>query len=96
MWIFLGCALAARQWERVWQRAAHGSPVPGHGAPRQRTVTWPRLRPGAFGTPNRPGNDHSGQKRARFWAELREGQREAGALFETPPGLTARLSRKGG
>ena len=96
MWIFLGCALAARQWERVWQRAAHGGPVPGHGALRQRTVTWPQLRPGALGAPNRPGNDHSGQKRARFWAELREGQREAGALFETPPGLTARPSRKGG
>lgn len=25
MWLFLGCALAARQWERVWQRAATGS-----------------------------------------------------------------------
>ena len=24
MWIFLGCALAARQWERVWQPTAHG------------------------------------------------------------------------
>ena len=97
MWIFLGCALAARQWERVWQRAANRDSVPGQGAPRQRAVTWPRLRPGALGAPNRPGNDASGQKRARFWAELREGQREAEELlFETPPGLTARPSRKGG
>ena len=96
MWVFLGWALAARQMGRVWQRAAPGGPVPAHGAPRQRTVTWPRLRPGAFGTPNRPGNDDSGQKRARFWSELREGQREAGALFETPPGLIARLSQKSG
>ena len=95
MWIFLGCALAARQWERVWQRAAHGesgaragstSPADGHMA----AASW------APSAPNRPGNDHSGQKRARFWAELREGQREAGALFETPLGLTARPSRKGG
>ena len=78
MWIFLGCALAARQWERVWQRTAHGGPVPGQGAARQRTVTWPRLRPGTLGAPNRLGNDDSGQQRARFWAELREGQREAG------------------
>ena len=68
MWVFLGCALAARQMGRVWQRAAHGGPVPGHGAPRQRTVTWPRLRPGAFGAPDRPGNDDSGQKGSRFWA----------------------------
>jgi hypothetical protein len=51
MWIFLGCALAARQWERVWQRTAHGGPVPGQGTARQRTVTWPRLRPGALGAP---------------------------------------------
>src|SRR4029450_817386 len=97
MWIFLGCALAARQWERVWQRAANGDSVPGQGGPRQRAVTWPRLRPGARGAPNRPSNDASGQKRARFWAELREGQREAEErLFSTPPVLTTRPSRRTG
>jgi hypothetical protein len=77
MWICLGCALAARQWERVWQRAAHGGPVPGQKVARQQTVTWPRPRPGELGAPDRPGNDDSVQKRRRFWTELREGQREA-------------------
>jgi hypothetical protein len=75
MWIFLGCALAARQWERVWQRAAHG--VRGPGATWQRTVGWPRLRRAELRAPNRSANGGSGQKRTQFWTELREGQREA-------------------
>ena len=39
MWICLGCALAARQWERVWKRGANGA---GREEPWQRTV-GPRL-----------------------------------------------------
>jgi hypothetical protein len=77
MWIFLGCALAARQWERVWHRIAHGGPVPGQGAAWQRAVGGPRLVRAELRLPDRPGNGDSEQKRARFWTELREGQREA-------------------
>lgn len=74
MWICLGCALAARQWERVWKRGAKWG---GLGAAWQRNVGGPRLVRAELGAPDRPGNDDSGQKRARFWTELREGQREA-------------------
>jgi len=76
MWIFLGCALAARQWERVWQRAPERGPgaragsslaadgrvaaAPSGRAPRAKPIRQWRLR-----------------AEAQFWTELREGQREA-------------------
>lgn len=77
MWIWLRCALAARQWERVWQRAGSARPASGQGAAWQRTVGWPRPRRADVGLQTRQADGDSLQRRARFWAELREGQREA-------------------
>ena len=81
MWIFLGCALAARQWERVWQRTAHGGPVPGQGQLGSGPSHGRGFVRALSARQNRLGNDDSGQQRARFWAELREGQREAGKSY---------------
>ena len=77
MWIWLGCALAARQWERVWQRAGNAGTTPGHRVAWQRTVESSRLGRAEIGASAPLANEDSVQKRARFWAELREGRREA-------------------
>ncbi len=77
MWIWLGCALAARHWERVWQRAGNAGPAPEQRVALRRTVGSLRLGRAEIGTPDPRAHEDSVQKRARFWAELREGRREA-------------------
>jgi hypothetical protein len=69
MWIFLGCALAARQWERVWQRATERGPGARAGSSLAADGRGARLGRAELGAPDRPGKDDSGQKRARFWTE---------------------------
>ena len=73
MWICLGCALTAHQWERVWKRGAEGRV----GSSWTADGSWGRS---SFGPSSARQIDHAMTTRAearRFWTELRVDQREA-------------------